>query len=86
MKSIVKKSVLIIFALVISTLIFRICSITSAKHSGKKVYQINVHTFNRVESYITREYTIEEGTGCISFKDDFGFKHIICNGYTITEY
>lgn len=54
--------------------------------NGKTLYQIDVNNFNSHESYITTDYTRDKETGCITFKDEFGLKHVVCNSYSITEY
>lgn len=52
----------------------------------KTIYEIRVNTYDHPESYMTNEYTKDKESGCINFKDAFGFKHTVCNNYTITEY
>ena len=54
--------------------------------SKETLYQVNVNNFQTMETYLTREYTRDEKSGCITFKDGFGIKRIVCNNYTITEY
>ena len=76
----------LIFIVILSTIIFRVGMIVSAKNSGKTTYEIKVNSFSGSELYITNEYTRDKETGCISFKDEFGVKHIVCNDYTIIEY
>ena len=76
----------LIFLLIIGGIIFRANMYVNAKNSGKAIYEIHVNRFNETESYMTSEYTRDKETGCISFKDEFGIKRIVCNDYTITEY
>lgn len=80
----------IFFGFVILVIIFtiglRVNMVLDAKKTGKTVYEISVNKFNEVEIYITSDYTRDEKSGCISFKDEFGIKKIVCNNYTITEY
>ena len=54
--------------------------------SNKTLYQVNVNNFQTMEIYLTREYTRDEKSGCITFDDEFGIKHIVCNNYTISQY
>jgi hypothetical protein len=80
----------IVFGMILLTIIglfvFKIDMIAEARKNGKTVYEINVNSFNRIETYTTTEFTRDEKTGCIKFKDEFGLKHVVCNNYTITEY
>lgn len=80
----------IVFGMILLTMIglfvFKIDMIAEARKNGKAVYEINVNSFNRIETYTTTEFTRDEKTGCIKFKDEFGLKHVVCNNYTITEY
>jgi hypothetical protein len=76
----------IIIVIIIGGFIFKVGLITEAKKNDKTIYQIEVNSFNSVESYTTTEYEKEEKSGCIKFKDEFGIKHIVCNNYSITEY
>jgi hypothetical protein len=80
----------IVFGMILLTIIglfvFKIDMIAEARKNGKTVYEINVNSFNRIETYTTTEFTRGEKTGCIKFKDEFGLKHVVCNNYTITEY
>lgn len=80
----------IVFALVavliIGGLIFKVVMIVDAKQNDKPLYEVNVNTFNQVESYTTTSYTRDKQSGCIEFKDEFGIQHIVCNNYTITKY
>lgn len=64
----------------------RVFLIVDLKNRGEKIYQIEVNSFNGQEIYMTNEYTKDEKTGCITFKDMIGVKRIVCNSYTITEY
>lgn len=73
-------SIMVILVTLKASIIFR------AKNSGKTIYQIEVNSFNRLESYTTTDYVRDEKSGCITFKDEFGIKHIVCNNYTIAEY
>lgn len=77
---------ILILLTIIGLFIFKIQMIAEARKNGKPVYEINVNNFNQVETYITNEFTRDEKTGCIKFKDEFGLKHVVCNNYTITEY
>lgn len=74
------------FLVIVGLFGFRVMMVTKATKDGKKVYEISVNNFQHMESYITNEYTRDEKTGCITFKDEFGLKHVVCNNYTITEY
>lgn len=76
---------LIVF-IIIGTIVFRTYFILNSTKSNKKVYEIQVNNFNTHESYLTYEFTKDPQTNCISFKDEFGIKRIVCNNYTITEY
>lgn len=53
---------------------------------GEKMYEITVNNYQTPESYLTSKYEKDAESGCITFKDEFGFKKIVCNNYTITEY
>jgi hypothetical protein len=75
-----------VFLLIVGGIIFRAKIILDAKKEGKTIYEINVNNFNNIETYTTSEYTRDEKSGCISFKDEFGIKHVVCNNYTITEF
>jgi hypothetical protein len=65
-----------------------VISISTAISSGKTVYVIDVNKFNEIETYYTTEYTVDEKTKCITFKNMIGFSKnkTVCNSYTITEY
>lgn len=76
----------LVFILIIGTILFRGYLILDAKNNKKQIYEIQVNNFQRIESYFTTEYTKDEKTGCITFKDDLGIKHVVCNNYTISEY
>jgi hypothetical protein len=76
----------VVFIAVIGLFLFKGYLVMSAKKSNKTIYDIQVNNFQTVENYLTTEYAKDEKTGCISFKDEFGIKHIVCNNYTITEY
>lgn len=76
----------IVFVLIIGMFFFRVSLITSARNEGKTIYEIKVNNFQEVETYMTKEYTRDKETGCISFKDEFGIKHTVCNNYSITEF
>ena len=76
----------LVFLLIIGSILFRVNMYFNAKNSGKAIYEIHVNRLNESESYMTSEYTRDKETGCISFKDEFGIKRIVCNDYTITEY
>ncbi|MEN6292319.1 MAG: hypothetical protein ABFD07_09955 [Methanobacterium sp.] len=60
--------------------------VVNAKRDNQTIYQIDVNSYNSVESYTTTDYTKDEKSGCIKFKDEFGLKHTVCNNYSITEY
>lgn len=76
----------LVFILILGSILFKVGMYVNAKNSGKVVYQIDVNRFNETESYMTSDYTRDKETGCITFKDEFGLKHVVCNDYTITEY
>jgi hypothetical protein len=77
---------LLIFIAIVGSIIFRASIIMSARKSGKTTYEIRVNSFKGSQDYITTEYTRDKETGCISFKDEFGVKQIVCNNYSISEY
>jgi hypothetical protein len=76
----------LVFIIIIGGVMFKFFMIADAKSNNKTIYQIEVNSFNDIESYTTTEYDRDGKTGCIQFKDEFGVKHIVCNNYTITEY
>lgn len=76
----------VIVVIILSMITLRIVVVTNAMKDGKTVYGINVNSFNSHESYITKEYTRDKMTGCVTFKDEFGITRVVCNNYTITEY
>lgn len=78
--------VLMVFIFIIGMFLFRGYLIYDAKKGDKSMYEIEVNNFQNVESYLTKEYTKDEKTGCITFRDEFGIKRIVCNNYTITQY
>lgn len=82
----VRTIVVIFFVAILALIAFQGYLVVSAKNRGEKVYQIDVNSFNGVETYMTNEYSKDEKTGCITFKDMIGIKRIVCNNYTITEY
>jgi hypothetical protein len=86
MSSLIKVFFVIVITVIILSLLFRVNMVLDIKKNGKTIYQISVNKFNEVETYMTGEYTRDEKSGCISFKDEFGIKRIVCNNYTITEY
>ena len=73
-----------VLLLILGTIAIRAKMVMNA--NGKTLYQIDVNNFNSHESYITTDYTRDKETGCITFKDEFGLKHVVCNSYSITEY
>lgn len=75
-----------VIILIIALFIFRGTFVYQTFKSGKPVYQINVHTLNTNETYLTTEFKKDSSNGCISFKDEIGMKRVICGSYTITEY
>ncbi len=77
-----------VFVIVIGIFIFHGVVIGSALLKGEKIYVIDVNKFNDIETYYTTEYTIDEKTKCITFKNLIGFskKKTVCNDYTLTEY
>lgn len=72
--------------ILISLVSLRFAYFVSTKRQGQTLYEINVDSFNKTESYMTSSYTIDKETGCIKFKDELNLTHIVCNNYTITEY
>ena len=84
--SLFKVFFVLVFILILGSILFKVSMYVNAKNSGKAVYQIEVNRFNETESYMTSDYTRDKETGCITFKDEFGLKHVVCNDYTITEY
>jgi len=84
--SLMRGFIVLVFILIIGMFLFRGYLIYGAKKGGKPMYEIEVNNFQQVESYFTKEYTKDEKTGCITFKDEFGIKRIVCNNYTITQY
>lgn len=75
-----------VLLLIIAIFGFRIYLVVDAKKTDKPIYEIEVNNFNNYEVYLTKSFTKDEKTGCISFRDEFGVKHIVCNNYTITQY
>jgi ABC-type Na+ efflux pump permease subunit len=82
----VKFFIIFVFIIMIGGFIFKGAMVVNAKKNNQTIYQIDVNTYNAVESYTTTDYTRDEKTGCIKFKDEFGLKHTVCNNYSITEY
>ena len=82
----IKVIIFIFFGVFISLMLLRGYMVFNALNSNRTMYEVNVNSFNRIESYITTEYQRDSTTGCLKFKDEFGIKHIVCNNYTITEY
>lgn len=82
----VRTIVVIFFVAILALVALQFYLVVGAKNRGEKVYQIDVNSFNGSESYMTNQYTKDEKTGCITFKDMIGIKRIVCNNYTITEY
>lgn len=75
-----------IVILIVALFLFRGALVYNAVVGGKLVYQITVNSYNGPEEYITNEFTKDEKTGCITFKDELGIKRIVCNQYTITQF
>jgi hypothetical protein len=86
MFSFTKFFIIFVFIIIIGGIIYKGAMVVNAKNNNQTVYEIDVNTYNSVESYTTTEYTKDEKTGCIKFKDEFGLKHTVCNNYSITEY
>lgn len=82
----VRSIVVIIFVGILFLIALKGYLIVGAKTRGEKIYEIEVNSFNGQEIYMTNEYTKDEKTGCITFKDMIGVKRVVCNSYTITEY
>lgn len=75
-----------VFIIIIAAFVVKGILVYNAVKSGKVIYQVDVNSFNGGESYLTKEYTKDEKTGCITFKDEIGIKRVVCNNYTISEY
>jgi hypothetical protein len=86
MERTIKTFMIIIFLIFVALIGLKSTLIFNAKKDGKAIYEIDVNNFNKHEIYMTSEYTRDEQSGCIKFKDEFGIKHIVCNNYTISEY
>lgn len=71
---------------VITSIVIRIVMVSRAKGDNNVAYHIEVNSYGRYESYVTKNYTKDKTTGCIEFIDELGLKRTICNSYTITEY
>lgn len=71
---------------IVGLILFRVNVVMDARSKGKTIYEIRVNTYNQVETYVTSEYTRDKESGCITFKDEFGIKKVVCNNYTISEY
>lgn len=84
--TLIKVSLIGVFALIITILILKGTIVYRSIQTGRKVYQVDVNSYSGVESYITNSYKKDTITGCIVFKDEFSIKRVICNSYTITEY
>lgn len=82
----IRALIVLFFVIILALFILQGKLVLDAKNRGEKVYQIEVNSFNGVETYMTNEYTKDKETGCISFKDMIGIKRVVCNQYTITEY
>lgn len=76
---------LIAFA-IIAMISLKVGLVYNSFKGGKQVYEIHVNSFNGSENYITTEFTKDEKTGCLTFKDELGIKRTVCNSYTITTY
>ena len=72
--------------LVVSFILLRMDFMVETKTKGKTLYSVEVINFTKNETYLTSDYTRDEKTGCISFKDMLGVKRTVCNNYTISEY
>lgn len=84
--NLVKIFIFFVFGFIIGGFIYRTYIVVDAKNNNKTIYEIEVNNFNVVESYTTTEYTRDDKSGCIKFKDEFGIKHTVCNNYSITEF
>jgi 3-dehydroquinate dehydratase len=84
--SLVTGLTVIIFILMAGMFIFKGFMIYDAKKNNKPIYEVHVNNFQQIETYMTGEYSKDEKSGCITFRDEFGIKHIVCNNYTITQY
>jgi hypothetical protein len=82
----IKGFMVLVFLLILFLIGFKAFIIMDAKKDGKVIYEIEVNSFKNVETYTTYEYKRDKESGCITFKDEFGIKHVVCNNYTITEY
>lgn len=83
---ITKTFINLIFVIVFILIFYKIFLIVRAVGNSKPLYEINVNSYNQVETYITEKYIINPDTKCLSFKDEIGIKRTVCNNYTITEY
>lgn len=86
MKSFVRSFMMIVILLIIGMVIFKVALVFKSINSGVPVYSVTVNSYGGYEEYLTKEFTKDEKTGCITFKDELGVKRIVCNEYTITEY
>ena len=76
-----------LFVVIIGLFIFKGVIIYNAMNDGNgELYQIDVNSFNHVETYLTREYVVDPNTKCITFKDEMHLQRTVCNNYTITKY
>jgi hypothetical protein len=76
----------VILFVIIGSFVFKSAMIYRSFNGGKKLYQVDVNSFNNVETYLTDSYVVDPNTKCLIFKDELGIKRTICNNYTITEY
>ncbi len=81
-----KAYMVVIIMLIAGGIAFKVSMVMDARKNNKTLYEIEVNNYRNVETYTTTEYTRDQTTGCIRFKDEFGIKHTVCNNYTITEY
>jgi len=82
----VKVIMIVALVLIVIGSAFRGVLIGRALQNGNKIYQIEVDSFNGVETYIATEYMVDQKTNCITFKDAMGMRRTVCNKYTLTEY
>ncbi len=76
---------ILVLAIIIGSIGYRLVMVSNAHSSGKHVYEITVQNYKQNESYMCSEFT-KDSTGCLLFKDEFGIKHTVCSNYTISEW
>jgi len=81
-----KIGIITIAVVIIGIFVMNVLYIADTVSKGENIYQIDVKSYNSLENYTTKNYTIDSVNHCIKFTDIMGIKRVVCGDYSITQY